>query len=150
MPPSTQTNTYKLQTSTSGPYSFPGIKSSGAAYSGLPQCVCSRLPGLAALLRPKSAQIILHVDFLGLFSFLPTIFTCLFLLSSKMFSIFKSLWTPSAEAKVKKVIDKCKSHLLVPINDYARLFHTTLCGHNNGRQWYTKFPLCGIGLCRHD
>ena len=46
--------TYKLHTSTSGPYSFPGIKSSGAAYSGLPQWVCRRLPGFWALLRPKS------------------------------------------------------------------------------------------------
>lgn len=48
--------TYKLQTSTSGPYSLPGMKSSGAAYSGLPQWVCSKLPGLAALLRPKSKK----------------------------------------------------------------------------------------------
>lgn len=46
--------TYKLQTSTSGPYSRPGMKSSGAAYSGLPQCVWRRLPGFVELLRPKS------------------------------------------------------------------------------------------------
>ena len=30
------------------------MKSSGAAYSGLPQWVCKRLPGFWALLRPKS------------------------------------------------------------------------------------------------
>ena len=37
--------THKLHTSTSGPYCLPGMNSSGAAYSGLPQCVCKRAPG---------------------------------------------------------------------------------------------------------
>ena len=32
------------------------MKSSGAAYSGLPQCVCSRLPWWRALLSPKSEK----------------------------------------------------------------------------------------------
>ena len=47
--------THKLQMSTSGPYTLPGMKSSGAAYSGDPQWVDKNCPGSLELLSPKSA-----------------------------------------------------------------------------------------------
>lgn len=40
--------------SISGPYRFPEINNSGAAYSGEPQWVCNSSLGLHLLLRPKS------------------------------------------------------------------------------------------------
>ncbi len=49
--------TYRLHMSISGPYVFPTTNSSGAAYSGDPQWVCSGLSRVQTLLRPKSAKI---------------------------------------------------------------------------------------------
>ena len=48
--------TYELQISISGPYVFPTTNSSGAAYSGEPQCVFRGSSSRYMLLRPKSEK----------------------------------------------------------------------------------------------
>jgi len=52
----TRRRTHRLQMSTSGPYVFPTMNSSGAAYSGDPQCVFKGSSSLKILLSPKSTE----------------------------------------------------------------------------------------------